>query len=373
MVARRIGEKAPEQAAVAAVQAILLGILVSTVTGVLGAILAPRILVLMGAAPDIVAGSIYTSVILGSSVTIFLIFLNNAIFRGAGDAAIALRVLMVSNAINIVLDPCLIFGLGPFPELGLLGAAIATAIGRGTGVVFQLWLLTRGDRRIRIERRHLRLDLPVMWRLLRVSVTGILQIELATASWVALTRILSEFGSVALAGNTFAIRSIMIVQLPAWGMSNAAATLVGQNLGAKKPDRAERAVWTTGLYNMTYLCVAGLMLHLFSRSVIGLFSSDPQVIQYGTYCLTYISFGWPFFAWAMVFLQAFNGAGDTVTPSWINFFCYWIWQIPMAWLLAIGMGLGPRGVYLAILGTATLMGCTYFVLFRRGRWKQQRI
>jgi putative MATE family efflux protein len=374
MVARRIGEKDPEQAAVAAVQAIILGVAVSGVTGLAGAVFAPQVLGLMGAdAVMIRDGAIYTAVILGSSVTIFQLFLLNAIFRGAGDAAIALRTLMLANSINIVLDPCLIFGLGPFPELGLLGAAISTTIGRGTGVAFQLWVLFTANRRLQLERRHLRLDLPVMWRLLRVSMTGILQIQVATASWVALTRILATFGSAALAGNTFAIRTIHVIQLPAWGMSNAAATLVGQNLGAKKPDRAERAVWITGFYNMAYLCSAGLLLVLFAEPVIGLYSSEPEVLRSGVLCLRYLAYGWPFWAWALVLLQAFNGAGDTVTPSWINFFCYWIWQLPIAWFLGVNLGFGPKGVYLAILGTATLMGSIYFTLFRRGRWKHQRI
>jgi putative MATE family efflux protein len=280
---------------------------------------------------------------------------------------------MFANAINILLNPCLILGLGPFPKLGLLGSAVATTIGRGSGVLFQFWILFRGGRRVQLARRHLRLDLPVMWRLLRVSFTGIIQIQVATASWLGITRILAGFGSAALAGNTFAIRTLQIIQLPAFGMSNAAATLVGQNLGAKKPERAERAVWVAGTYTMIYLCGAGLLLALLAEPVIRVFSPDPEVIRYGTTALRQIVLGWPFLAWAIVFWQAFNGSGDTVTPSWINFFCYWIWQIPMAWLLAMPLGFGPRGVYMAIFGTFVLLTVTYFVLFRRGGWKLQRI
>ena len=374
MVARRIGEKDEEGAAVAASQAILLGIVFAGITGVLGVIFAPELLELLGAEAAIVReGANYTRVILGASVVIFLLFLNNAIFRGAGDAAIALRTLMLSNAINLVLAPALIFGIGPFPKLGLLGAAIGTTIGRGTGVAFQLWTLFTSGRRLQLARRHLRLDVPVMWRLLRVSLTGIFQIEVATASWTVLIRIMAGFGSAALAGNTFALRILQVAQLPAWGMSNAAATLVGQNLGAKKPERAERAVWITGLYNLGYLCLVGFLLMISAEKVLHVFSNDPEVVRNGAACFVYICAGWPFWAWAIVFLQAFNGAGDTVTPSYINFFCYWIWQIPAAWVLAVHFQMGPRGVYAAILGTAVLMGVIYLILFRRGRWKHQRV
>jgi putative MATE family efflux protein len=374
LVARRIGEKDPERAAVAAAQAIWLGVFVSVVFAFAGAVGAPQILRIMGAEPGVVEqGAVYTAVILGSSVAIFQLFLLNAVFRGAGDAAVALRVLVYSNGLNIVLDPCLIFGLGPFPELGLLGAAIATTVGRTAGVVYQLWILFRGTGRIRVLPAQMRLNLAVMWQLIRISFNGILQVQIATASWLLLVRLMASFGSAALAGYTIAIRVIVVTILPAWGMSNAAATLVGQNLGAARPDRAERSVWLSALYNMVFLGAVAAFFLLFAEPVIGIFTQDPDVLPHGVDCLRFIAYGFVFYAYGMVIVQAFNGAGDTRTPTIVNFFCYWLWQIPLAWVLSQLLEMGPRGVFLAIAISESTLAVVGVYLFRLGRWKTHKV
>ncbi|MBM3811586.1 MAG: MATE family efflux transporter [Acidimicrobiia bacterium] len=374
MVARRVGEKDDEGAAVAAVQSILLGVVVSVLTGIIGVMDSERILRMMGADEEMVRrGAIYTATILGGSVTIFLLFLLNAIFRGAGDASMAMRSLMVSNTINLILDPCLIFGLGPFPELGLWGASIATTIGRGTGVAFQLYILMTGKGRLHLHWRQFRLVPSVMWSLIRVSITGILQIQIATASWLGMIRILATFGSAVLAGTTIAIRTIVVVILPAWGMSNAAATLVGQNLGAGKPDRAERSVWITGFYNMIFLGVIGLVFIIWPEQVLSIYQPEASMVPFGVACLRYVSYGYLFYAYGMVVVQAFNGAGDTVTPTYINLFCHWLWQIPLAWGLSTPLGMGPTGVFLAITIAESTVAAVGILLFRRGKWKQQKI
>jgi len=374
MVARRIGAKDPEAAAVAAAQSIGIGLVVSLATGVAGVLLSRPLLAWMGASRSIQqTGFGYTAVILGSSVTIFLLFLINAIFRGAGDAAMAMRSLWLANVINIVLDPCLIFGWGPFPRMGLTGAAVATAIGRGIGVLYQLSVLLSGRSRVVLRRGHARLDPPVMRRLLRVSLTGILQFLVATASWLGLVRIIAVFGSAALAGYTIALRIIVFAILPSWGMSNAAATLVGQNLGAQKPHRAERSVWLTAFYNMVFLILLAVVFILFPKPLVSLFTSDPAVIPFGVDCLRYVSYGYGFYAYGMVMVQAFNGAGDTTTPTIINLFCYWLWQIPLAYGLAMWAGLGAQGVFLAITISESTIAVVGVLAFRRGRWKQQKI
>ena len=374
MVARRVGEKDRHGAAVAATQSVWIGLAFSVVIGIAGVLLAPRLLAAMGGSTSLVnSGWGYTAVILGSSVTIFPLFLINAIFRGAGDAALAMRALWFGNLINIVLDPCFIFGLGPFPEMGVTGAAVATAIGRGSGVAFQVVMLWRGRTRVRVHREDWRFNLPVLARLLRVASSGMLQFLIGTASWLGLVRIVALSGSAALAGYTIAVRIIIFSILPSWGMCNAAATLVGQNLGAGKPDRAERSVWLTGLCNMVFLMGVGVVFLSFAESLVLLFTSDTTVIPHARDCLRIVSYGYPFYAFGMVMVQAFNGAGDTWTPSLINFFCYWLLQIPLAALLAIGLNVGPPGVFWAITVAESILAVAGILVFRRGRWKEKRI
>ena len=374
MVARRTGEKDPEGAAVAAVQAIALGVLVAVFAGAIGVFWAPGLLALMGGSGDLIRlGSNYARIILGGSATVVLLYLNNAIFRGAGDAAIAMRVLCFSNLINLVLDPCLIFGWGPFPRLGVTGAAIATTTGRGLGVLYQFFVLLQGTDRIRVRLEQIRLDLDVMLRLARVSVTGILQFLIAHTSWVGLVRIVATFGAAAVASYTIAIRIVIFAILPSWGMSNAAATLVGQNLGAGEPERAEKSVWRTGLYNMLFLGAVGVFFILFSEPVIRLFTHDATVVPLAAACLRLLSYGNIFYAYGMVMVQAFNGAGDTVTPTVVNIFCYWLWEIPLAYGLAVPAGLQARGVFLSIPIAEGTIAIVSIILFRRGRWKLKRI
>src|SRR5713226_4654809 len=374
MEARRIGEKDPEGAAVAGVQAIALGLMVALAIGIPCGIWAPNLLRLMGASPEIVAtGSGYTRICLGGSAAVLLLFLNNAIFRGAGDAAIAMRLLWVSNIINLVLDPCLIFGWGPFPKLGVTGAALATFTGRSIGVGYQFYRLLRGSERIRILRQHVRINFGVLLRLVRVSLTGILQFAIAHTSWIGLVRIVSIFGSAALAGYTIAIRIVIFVILPSWGLSNAAATLVGQNLGAKQPERAASSVWRTGFYNMIFLGIIGLLFVAFAEPIVKLFTHDPQVVPLAASCLRIISYGNIGYAYGMVMLQAFNGAGDTVTPTIVNFFGFWLVEIPLAYFLAITVGMQSKGVFWSIVVAEGAIAAVSIVLFKRGRWKRQQI
>ena len=372
-VARRIGEKDPGGAAEASVQAILLGIIISAIVGIVGITQAPHLLHLMGSTPAVEANSRYTQVMLGGSVVIFLIFLINAIFRGAGDAALAMRTLWLANAINIVLDPCLINGWGPFPRLGVLGASVATTTGRGIGVLCQLWHLSSGANRIVIHREQARLNIQVMWRLLKVSATGIVQFLVATASWMALVRIISVFGSAAVAGYTIAIRMIIFTILPSWGLSNSAATLVGQNLGAHKPERAEQAVYRTGFCNMLYLGLVSLVFLIFPAPLVAVFSTEPHVATTAVACLTIFSFGYVTYAWGMVFVQAFNGAGDTFTPTLINLFAFWMIQLPIAYLFAIRYSFGLRGAFSAVPIADLVLTTTALALFRKGDWKRQKI
>jgi putative MATE family efflux protein len=374
MVARRIGEKDPTGAAVAGVQAIVIGLSLSAIIGLPCLIYASHLLRLMGASPQIVAvGSGYARIALAGSGVIMMLFLNNAIFRGAGDAAIAMRLLWVSNIINLVLDPCLIFGWGPFPKLGVTGAAVATFTGRSIGVLYQFYRLLRGTERIRILRSQLHVNLGVLWRLLRVSFTGILQFAIAHTSWIGLVRIVSIFGSAALAGYTIAIRILIFVLMPSWGLSNAAATLVGQNLGAKQPERAETSVWRTGFYNMLFLGGIGVFFIFFAEPVIRLFTNDPAVVPLAVSCLRILSYGNIGYAYGMVMLQAFNGAGDTVTPTIVNFFGFWLLEIPLAWFLAITFRLQSNGVFWSIVIAEAAIAVAGIVLFKQGRWKRQQI
>ena len=373
-VARRIGEKDPEGAARVTVQALTLGLVVSVVIGVFGALYATELLELMGTPEDVLAtGQGYAAHILGGSGTVLLLFLINAVFRGAGDPTLALRSLALANLANIILDPLLIFGLGPFPELGVTGAAVATNIGRGIGVLYQVTILARGLGRIRIERRHLVLSPDIMTRLLRVSSMAIFQYAVATSSFTGLVRVITPYSSAALAGYTIAVRVIIFVLLPAWGMCNAAATLVGQNLGAGKPERAEQAVWRTARYNLVFLSSIGVLFLFTAPWIIRFFTDMPEAIDYGARCLRLVACGYPLMAYGMVMISSFNGAGDTTTPTWVNLGCHWLLKIPLAWILTWPLGWGPTGVFLAIPVAEAAVALSTVLLFRRGHWKRKVI
>jgi putative MATE family efflux protein len=370
MVARRIGEQNPDGAARAAVQAIALALLVSVTIAIVGTPLASRLLSMMGGSPWVVEQGVgFTRVMLACNFTVVTLFMVNAIFRGAGDAAVAMRTLWLANWINIFLGPCLIFGIGPFPKLGIVGAAIATNIGRGTGALVALIKLFRKGGRFTVRREHLRLDPTVMGRLIRLSATGTFQVFIGMASWIGLVRIISSFGSNAVAGYTFGIRVILFALLPSWGMANAAATMVGQALGAKNPDRAERAVWRAGFYNMIFLGIVGVLFVAFAPQIIWFYTSDPQVAQYGVDCLRIVAYGFLFYAYGMVLGQSFNGAGDTWTPTILNLFVFWLWEIPLAYVLSVVLGMGPRGVFFAITIAFSTLAVASALVFRRGKWK----
>jgi putative MATE family efflux protein len=374
LVARRVGEKDAEGAGDSAFQAVIVGVLASLPFAAAGLFFAKDLLRLMGADEWAIAhGYRYTAWMLGGNAVIMLIFIINAVFRGAGDAAVAMRVLWLANGINIVLDPLLIFGWGPFPELGLEGAAIATNIGRGTAVLVQLWTLFRGSLHLRVPLARARLRVEVMTRLVRTSLGGIGQFIIATSSWIVLVRIVSEFGSEAVAGYTIAVRIFIFTLLPSWGVSNAAATLVGQNLGAGKPERAERSVWATGWVNMAFLLLVSVAYVLLAEPLVRIFTSEPAVVEAGTNCLRIVSYGYVIYAWGMVMPQAFNGAGDTLTPTKINFVCFWLIEIPLAWFLALRAGLGVQGVYWSIVAAESVASVIGIILFRRGSWKEHKV
>ncbi len=373
MVARRTGEKDERGAATAAVQAIVLSVGIAAVLGLAGAILAPWLLRMLGGSPEVVAaGTTYARIQLGGMVVIILLFVNNAIYRGAGDPSMAMRSVWLANGINIVLDPVLVFGLWVFPELGLPGAAVATTTGRGIGALYQLWHLSRGER-VRVRRGDLRVHLPVIRRLARVSVGGVGQMLVTQVSYIISIRILSEFGTIALAGYTMAIRVVIFIILPAWGLANAAATLVGQNLGAKKPDRAERAVYLTGFWNMLFMAVVTVVFVAFPGPILAPFAPDPETLDVGVRALRIISYGYIFYAWGMVTMQAFNGAGDTATPTWINIGVFWFFQLPVAALLAFSAGWGETGVFWSFAIAYSLSAVVGLSIFRRGRWKQKAV
>ena len=372
-VARRIGEKNPEAAARAAVQAVVLGVIVAVPSGIAGAVYGPRLLAFMGATPGVLANSTYTSIMLGMNGVILLIFLINAVFRGAGDAAVAMRVLWLANAINICLDPCLIFGLGPFPRLGVIGASVATTTGRSIGVLLQLYWLSHGHRRVVIRRTHLRIEPHVLLNMMRLSGSAVIQALIGTTSYVGLVRIIAAFGSEPLAGYTIGIRLIIFALLPSWGMSNAAATMVGQNLGAGKPDRAEAAVWRTAFYNMLFLGCVGAVFVVFAPFLISAFTVDPAVAPYGIACLRIVSSGFMLYAYGMVLTQSFNGAGDTWTPTVLNLLCFWIFEIPFAYVLAHVLGVGAPGAFWAIAIAFSMLAVLSAPIFRRGRWKLKRV
>ena len=374
MVARRVGEHDRAGASTAAAQSILLGLAVALTMGLPGCFFARQLLALMGAPPDLIAGGHhYTSIVFGGTVSVVLLFINNAIFRGAGDASVAMRVLWFSNLINLVLDPLFIFGIGPFPALGVTGAAVSTLIGRSCGVIYQLAILSRGSSRITVRLSHIRPNPRVISTLIRVSSTGVLQFAIGHTSWIALVRMVSSFGSVAVAGYAIGIRVFMFVILPSWGLSGAAATMVGQNLGARKPERAVRAVYLTSVYNMIFLGVIAVVFILAPQSIVHIFTTDPEVVPFAVDCLRVIAWGNLFYAFGMVMVQAFNGAGDTVTPTIINLFGFWFLEIPLAFFLAYRANLQVRGVFMAIPISEVFISSAGLVLFLRGGWKKKVI
>jgi len=374
VVSRRYGEREYDKAALTGVQAILAAILVSIPIAVLGGVFAPQLLVLMGAEGEIVTEfSIYTTIMFSTNTVIMLIFIINAVFRGAGDANISMRALWIANGINIVLDPVLIFGLWIFPELGIAGAAIATSIGRGIGVLYQIYKLFDGKTRINVLKKHLITRWDIMSNLIRVSLGGIGQFIIATSSWIGLVRIIAEFGSISLAGYTIAVRILIFSILPSWGMSNAAATLVGQNLGAGKPARAEKSTWYSAFANMVFLGIVGIFFFTNAELLMRIFTTDIAIIEIGAKCLRVMSYGYLAYAFGMVIIQAFNGAGDTLTPTLINLVCFWIVEIPLAYVLAMEFDLAEEGVFYSIVIAETLLGIIGFILFKRGKWKTTQV
>ncbi len=372
MVSRRIGAGEREAAARVTGQAIWVGAGLSLLIGVPGAYYAADMLSLMGASDSVIeTGTGFAAVLLGGSASIIYLFLLNAAFRGAGDASVALRSLWLANGINIVLDPCLIFGLGPFPEMGVTGAAVATTIGRSIGVAYQLWYLFDGAGRLRFRLRNLALAPRVLARLLVISTGGVGQFLIATSSWIIVMRIVALYGSTAVAAYTIGLRIFEFIWLPSWGLGNAAATLVGQNLGAGKPERAVVSTWRASKYNTIFMVLIGVVLVILAPAIAGFFTNDPDVLRYGINCLRILALGIPMYAVGMIVTQALNGAGDTTTPTAINFVCFWILQIPLAYWLAENVGLGPEGVFWAIVVSETLVTVLAVVAFRRGRWQHR--
>ncbi|MBL0953908.1 MAG: MATE family efflux transporter [Leptospira sp.] len=374
IVARRIGEKEKDLAGIAAIQSIWIAILSSIPFSIAGIYFSKELLLLMGADEWVLnEGFHYMQWMLGGNLIVILLFLINAVFRGAGDAAISMRVLWLANGLNIILDPIFIFGWGPIPAFGITGAAIATNFGRGVGVLFQLWLLFRGGKHIKILRSHLKIEWETILGILKTSLGGIGQMIVGMTSWIFIMRILSEFGSQTVAAATIALRTMMFTLMPSWGMSNAVATLVGQNLGAGKPDRAEQSVWVTGLYNMCYLVLVSLMYFFLSERIIGIFTTDPKVIIIGSEWLRIVSYSYFVYAWWMAASQAFNGAGDTMTPTKINVIFFWIIQIPLAYTLGKYFEFGYSGVFWAMMISETSVGIYTLWLFTKGKWKETKV
>lgn len=381
IVARRIGEKKPKKAADAAFQGIFLGITLSVLIGVFGYIYAENILALMGAEPDLIAEGVgYTKVMYAGNISILLLFLNNAVLRGAGNASVAMRALILSNSLNLILDPILIFGLGPFPEMGVTGAAVATTIGRSVGVIYQFVILLKGTNIIRIAAENIVLRVNDIKEMFKIAGGGITQFIVESLSWMFLIRIMSVFGEVAVAGYTLAFKVIVFTILPSWGMSNAAATLVGQNLGAKKPDRAESSVWKTAWYNVVFLGIVSVIFFIFAEPIMSVFDKTEAVMEYGVRSLQIICLGYVFFAYGMVISQSFNGAGDTKTPMIINLVCFWVIQIPLAYLLSFKISyvdgtfvtepfLGTDGVLISIAICHSIHAVISVWIFKKGRWK----
>ena len=374
MVSRRVGARDPIAAAYVVGQAIWIGALLAVVIGVVGVVMADDLLRMMGASDGVVAeGSGFTAILLGGNASILYLFLLNAAFRGAGDAPVALRSLALANGLNLVLDPCFIFGLGPFPELGVTGAAVATTIGRGVGCLYLFHYLFSGKGRLEFRLRNLALSPSLAGRMIRVSIGGVGQFLIATSSWILVIRIIAMWGSAPVAAYTIAIRMIEFVFLPAWGLGNAAATLVGQNLGAARPDRAEASVWVAARYNVAFMTVLGGLFFVFAPQIVGAFSNDPEILRYGVDCLRILGLGYPMYAVGMIVTQALNGAGDTRTPSILNLIVFWLTQIPLAYYLAASIDLGPNGVFWAIVVSESLLTVLAVLVFRRGAWRLQEV
>jgi putative MATE family efflux protein len=374
MVARRVGEKDIKSAEVAAVQALFIGIVIAFTISIIGFFFSTDLLRLMGASENVIAkGAGYTKIMLSGNITIMMLFLINGIFRGAGNASIAMRSLWLANFINIALDPIFIFGWGPVPAFGVEGAAIATTTGRSIGVLYQIYHLFKGKGILKLHTKNLLIKWTIVWNLLKVSAGGTAQFIIASASWIFLIRIVSNFGSEALAGYTIAIRVIVFAILPAWGMANAAATLVGQNLGALQPERAEKSVWRTAFFNMVFLAVITVLFFTLAKPILSVFTNDEAVLKSGIQCLQIVSLGYIFYAYGMVISQSFNGAGDTATPTILNFFGFWTFQIPLAYSLAMTAGLGPIGVYAAISIAESAIAVVGILIFRKGKWKTIKI
>lgn len=369
-VARRTGENDPVGAARSAAHVIYCGVIVSVVISAIGIVFAPQILTILGAKPHLLEeGSRFMRIMVGGNGVVLFIFLLNAIFRGAGDAAVAMRVLVLANGLNMILSPCFIYGVAFFPELGVTGAAVGTTIGRGIGVAYAAWNLFRPGGRIHVHRDSWKLDVGLLWRLIKLSATGVVQLLIATASWTALMPIMAGFGEAAIAGYVIALRVVMFALLPALGLSNAAATMVGQNLGAGKPERSEAAVWKAAWFNAAFYFGIGLIFLFFSHPIIGIFTHEPEVLKYGTSALHVIAYGFAFYGLGMVLETAFNGAGDTWTPTYLNLLVFWIFEIPLAYTLAYRFEMGPDGVFWAITLAFSLLAVASGLLFRRGKWK----
>jgi putative MATE family efflux protein len=375
VVARRIGEKDPDGAAHAGMQSLLIALITTTIISIAGIIFAADILRLMGASDEVVKeGAVFTRIMLGGSLAIILLFLINGIFRGAGDAAMAMKSLWIASLLNIFLCPMLINGYGPFPELGLKGAAIATVIGRSSGVLYQCYHLFKGKGTIKVKRWHFKWDPPVLKTIIKVAWPATLQFVIQSGSWIVLAALVAHTGGTdATAGYQVAIRNVVFFILPAWGLSNAAATLVGQNLGAKQPDRAERSVLLTMRYNAIFMAGVMLLFLLFASPIISIFTSEPEVHRFGVLSLQIIGSGYIFYGIGMVMIQALNGAGDTKTPTWINFAGFWLFQIPMGYLLAKTFGLGPLGAFIAIPVAESVIALTAWYYFKKGKWKEVKV
>ena len=373
MIARRIGEKDPDAASHTAAQVVLFGLAMSLVLGGLGAVFAPRLLALMGGSAGVISNALFTRILLGCSASVVMLFLLNAVLRSTGDAAIAMRVLWLANGINILLAPSLVFGWGPFPKLGIAGAAIGTTLGRGTGALYAVSRLLRPGARIRLRAHHFAFDPGLVARVLKLSSSATFQVFIGMASWIGMTAILASFGSDVLAGYVIGMRIVMFALLPTWGLANAAATMVGQALGAGKPERAEAAVWQAARYAAVFLGLVGLVFVLTAGRVVGGFTPDAVVARHGTDALRTISFGFVFYAYGMVVGQSFNGAGDTTTPTWMNLFVFWLFELPLAWALSHTFGMGPRGAFYAITIAFSVLAVISSVLFRRGAWKTRMV